>query len=80
MTAVIGPYEEREFEIVDIPNKFIQTDNPKKVVDQRDIIKIRGKLSQILVEIAPESYGPYITYENVKTVLYLELLNHFMEC
>ena len=52
--------------IVDIPNKFIQTKNTKKVEDQRDIMKIRGKLAQIFVEISPEVYGTYITYENEK--------------
>ena len=31
-------------------------------------------MTQILVEISPEMYGPYITYENGKAVLYLELL------
>ena len=42
--------------------------------DQRDIIKIKGKLAHTLVEISQEFYGPYITYENGKGVLYLELL------
>ena len=41
---------------------------------QRDIMKIRGKLAQILVEIAPEVYGTSITYDNGKSVIYLELL------
>ena len=71
---VIYAHKEIEVSIVDIPNSFIPTYNPKKVGDKRDIMKIRGKLAQILVEIAPEFYGPYITYENVKAVLYLELL------
>ena len=31
-------------------------------------------MTQILVEISPEIYEPYITYENGKAVLYLELL------
>ena len=38
------------------------------------MMKIRGKLAHILVDIAPEVFGPYITYENEKPVLYLELL------
>ena len=44
------------------------------MVDQRYIIKIRGKLAQIFVDIDPEVCGPYFTYENGKAVLYLELL------
>ena len=63
MTAVIDDHEEREVAIVDIPNEFIQTDNSKKVVYQRDIMKIRYILAQILVEIALEVCGPYITYK-----------------
>ena len=35
-------------------------------------MKIRGELAQILVDISSEIYGPYITYENGKAVLYLE--------
>ena len=51
LTAVINDHEEREVSIVDIPDAFIQTYNTEKVVDQRYIIKIKGKLAQILVEI-----------------------------
>ena len=35
---------------------------------------MRGKMAQIIVEITPEMYEPYITYENGKALLYLELL------
>ena len=66
MKKVIDDYEEREVAIVDITNVFIQTYNPKKVGYQRDIMKIRGKLAQIFVEISPEVYGTYITYKNEK--------------
>ena len=40
-----------------------------KVGYQRDMMKIRIKMAHILVEIAPEVYGLYITYENLKSVL-----------
>ena len=52
LTEVIYTHEEREVGIVYIQNEFTQIDNPKKVRDQRDIMKIRGKLAQILAEIA----------------------------
>ncbi len=44
---------------MDIPNAFIQT----VVVDEKDIalIHIRGPLIDILVSIAPDVYGPYVT-------------------
>ena len=31
-------------------------------------------MAHILVDIAPELYGPYITYKNLKSELYMELL------
>ena len=46
---------------VDIPNTFIQTNNTKTVEDLRDIMKIRRKLAHIIVNIAQEMYGLYIT-------------------
>ena len=70
MTAIINAHEEREVVIVDFPNAFIQTKNTKGMGYQRDIMKIRGKLAHILVNIAPELYGHYITYENVRSLLY----------
>ena len=72
LAVVIEGHEDREVVIVDTLNEFIKTYNPKEVGYQRDIIKIRGKLAHILVDIAPEVYGPYITYKNGKVVLYLE--------
>ena len=59
---------------MDIPNEFMQTDNSKKLGYQRDIMKIRGRLAQILVDISLEVYAPYITYGNGKSVLYLDIL------
>ena len=62
LELVIDAYEDVEFVIVDIPNTFIKTENPKKLGDQRDIRKFRGKLSHILVDITTQVHGPYITY------------------
>jgi hypothetical protein len=44
---------------VDIPNAFVQT----RVENEKDIafIKIRGILVDILVEIAPDVYKPYVS-------------------
>ena len=70
MMAIINAHEEIEVAIVDFPNAFIQTNNTKGMGYQRDIMKIRGKLAHILVNIASELYGHYITYENVRSFLY----------
>ena len=72
--VVIVAHEEREIENVDVPNLYIYINNPKEVGYQRDIIKVGVKLAQILVDISTYIYGYYITYENGKSVLYLELL------
>ena len=41
---------------------------------QKYIMKIWGKLAHILVDISPEVFGPYITNEDGKYVIHLELL------
>ncbi len=59
LTCVIDATENREVTIVDIPNAFVQT----VVEDEKDraFIRIRGPLFDILVSIAPDVYGPYVT-------------------
>ncbi len=75
LSCVIDAKEGRHVGTTDIPNAFIQTDNEKLADDHgMDIIKIRGILVEMLVEIAPNTYGPWVTYERGEPVLYLELL------
>jgi hypothetical protein len=52
--------------VIDIPNAFIQT----RIEDEKDmaIIKIRGVLVDILVDIAPDVYKPYATKDKKETV------------
>ena len=61
LSCTIDAKERRQVATIDIPNAFIQT----KVVDDKRkvIIRIRGPLVDMLVEIAPEVYGPYVTYD-----------------
>jgi len=51
--------EGRDVTVIDIPNTFVQT----RVKDEKDMmfIKIRGVLVDILVEIAPDVYKPYVS-------------------
>jgi len=37
-------------------------------------MKVKGSLVDILVEINPRTYGPYLSKENGVSVLYLEIL------
>jgi hypothetical protein len=55
--------------VVDIPNAFIQTRIDKD--DKIAIIRIRGELVEILVEIAPEIYKPYVNvnHRGAKTLI-----------
>jgi hypothetical protein len=57
---------------VDIPNAFVQTklDNNQEKV----IIKIRGILVDMLIEINPEMYWSYIVYEGSHRVIYVRML------
>jgi hypothetical protein len=75
LSSIIDAKEEREVAVVDIPNAFIQTKNVQlKSHHRKDIMKIKGVLADMLVELDPELYGPYLTKENGVSVLYLEIL------
>ena len=49
LTATIEAEEKRHVAVVDIPNAFVQTKMDDKVV-----MKLRGKLTEIMVMMAPE--------------------------
>jgi hypothetical protein len=55
--------------VVDIPNVFIQTRIDKE--DEMAIIRIRGELVDMLVEIALDTYKPYVSVKHncVKTLI-----------
>jgi hypothetical protein len=59
LSCIIDTEEERDVAVVDVPNGFVQT----RVENENDMafIKIRGILVDILVEIAPDVYKPYVS-------------------
>jgi hypothetical protein len=59
LTCIVDANENREVATVDIPNAFVQT----VVEDEKDkaFIHICGPLVNILVSIAPDVYGLYVT-------------------
>jgi hypothetical protein len=74
ITSVVDAEEERNVATLDIPNAFIQT----MVFDKkrRVIIRIRGKLVDILVKLAPKVYGQYVTIDkNRNKQILVECLN-----
>jgi hypothetical protein len=59
LSCIIDAEEGRDVTVVDIPNACVQT----RVENEKDMafIKIRGFLVDILVEIAPDVYKPYVS-------------------
>ena len=69
LTAVIDAMEGREVAVVDIPGAFMQAD-----MDELVHVRLTGKMAELLLEIDPEMYGPYVVKEKGETVLYVELI------
>jgi hypothetical protein len=72
LTATIEAHEGRDVMTADIPNAFVQTE-----VDQskeKIIMKIRGPMVDMLVEMEPTRYAKYVVYEGKEKVLYVQLL------
>ena len=76
LTCVIDAQEDRDITVVDIPNAFVQTVVDEEDAEHRVIVRIRGPLVDILVSIAPDLYGPYVTTnKSGQKVLIVECLN-----
>ena len=69
---MIDAHEGRDNMTADIPNAFIQV--PMLEKDEKVIMKITGKLVDILVNMHPEEYEEYVVYEKSRKVLYVEIL------
>ncbi len=75
LCAIIDAKEGRDVMSADVPNAFIQAFLPDiKDGEERVIMKITGVLVDLLVEMEPETYGPYVVYENGQKVLYVQVL------
>jgi hypothetical protein len=75
LTAMIDAYEGRDVMTNDVPNAFIQALlPPTKPGDPRVIMKITGVLVDMLIAIAPDVYGGFVTYEGKREVLHVEVL------
>ena len=57
---------------LDIPNAFLQTDIPQ--TREKVVMKIRGELVNILMEICPGVYEEYVVYEVKQKVLYVKMM------
>jgi hypothetical protein len=75
LTATIDAKEGRDVMTADVPNAFIQAQMPEtKEGEERIFMKITGVLVDLLVQMSPEIYGPYVVFENGRKVLYVQVL------
>ena len=59
----------------DVPNAFIQAPMSEvKPGKERVMMKITGVLVDMLVQLSPEVYGPYVVFENGQKVIYVQVL------
>ncbi len=80
LTCVINAPEDRDVAVVDIPNAFVQTVVSKEDAEHHVTALIRGPLVDVLVSIAPDIYGPYVsTTKTGQKVLIVECLMPYLE-
>ena len=75
LTAMIDAHEGWDVMCTDIPNAFIQAEMPD-ISDgkERVTMKITGVLVDMLVQLSPEIYGPYVVFEKQWKVIYVQML------
>jgi hypothetical protein len=76
LTCVINALNDQDIAVITIPNVFVQT--VIKDEEHHSIIHIRGTLVDILMSIAPDVYGPYMSINKAgQKVLIFIFLNDF---
>jgi hypothetical protein len=55
ITSAIDAHEERVIKTMDIPGAFLHAD-----LDEEVIMLLRGQLADLMVQVDPELYGPYV--------------------
>jgi hypothetical protein len=73
ITAVIDSKQGRDVMMADIPNAFVQTDMTNKNDKEKTIMKLRGTLVDMLVEIDSMIYQDYVLYKGKNKILYVEM-------
>ena len=69
LTAMIDAWENRKVAVLDVPGAFMQ-------VDMYELVHVRfeGEMVDKFLEIDHDLYASYVSEENVKKVMYVELL------
>jgi hypothetical protein len=74
ITGTIEAEEGRDVATFDIPNAFIQTGVDEEDADgDRIVMKIRGAMIDMLLEIDREAYEPHVKYEHGQKVMYVHI-------
>ncbi len=69
ITGAIAASERRKVRCYDVPSAFVNTD-----VDEDVLMVLKGELATMLLEIAPQTYRPYITQDRKgQPLLYVKL-------
>ena len=74
ITATIDAHEKRDVMTSDVPNAFVQTGVPpeKKKPGNRIVMKIKGHMVDLLLEIDRKLYAPFVVHDNKgKKILYV---------
>jgi hypothetical protein len=77
LTSII---ENRDVMNSDIPNAFVQTSAGLTKDGERIIMKIRGPLVDMLVDLDPNIYKEHVLVERGSTILYVHVLKPLMGC
>ncbi len=72
ITGVIDAKQNRDIMTLDVPKAFVQTPIPES--GEKIIMKIRGNLVDILLEICPGVYDKHVLHEGKQKVLYVKML------
>jgi hypothetical protein len=69
ITSAIAASEKRKVRCYDILSAFVNTD-----VDEDVLMVLKGELTEIMIQIAPQTYGKYVTVDRKGTlILYVKL-------
>ena len=68
ITGVIESKEERDVMTLDMPTAFLQTTMPTD--SERNIMKTRCVLVDVLVKTSPEAHKDYVTYDEKKNIFF----------
>ena len=69
LTAVVDAWENRKVAVLDVPGAFMQVE-----MDELVHVRFEGEMVDKLLEIDHDLYTGYVTVENGKKVMYVELL------